>query len=152
MFNLIAICVTFPLLTYTAYVDVTRKDHLIPDWPWFILALAGGFLLAARIFTWNILSTFTALYGIIFTFLVCLLLRKIKDPEGNPQLGGADVKAFICLALLFPGGLTPIWIMLYSVCPFAAGMMLRLWGRFYAFLPFILGALPFAIITGMILF
>jgi len=154
MFNLIAIAVTFPLLTYAAYIDLTHKDHQIPNWIWRILMPIGVGLLIIRAAFLTYMEVYMIIYTIGFMIATCYVLRKVKDNQGRPQLGGADIKCFLCLTVLFPLGLTPFWLGLYSITPFiflSRGPFKRI-GRFYPFLPFILGALPFAIITGMILF
>lgn len=148
MFNLIAIGVTFSLLTYAAYKDITHPQHMVPGWIWCTLFPAGIVLLILRASTFNLLTAFTFLYTVIFMVATCTILTKVKDREGHPQLEGADVLCFISLTVLFPFGLVPFWVALYSLIPFIVLTKLGLIGKYYPFLPFILLALPFAIITG----
>lgn len=150
MFNYIAILITFPLLVYAAYEDVTHPNHIVPPWIWNLLLPIGVGLLIVRAAFLNLIEMFTVIYTIGFMIATCAVLWRVKDSQGHPQLGGADLKCFLCLTLLFPLGLTAFWVVLYSILPFIVLTKLRVVGRFYPFLPFILAALPFAILTGMV--
>ncbi len=122
MTAIISYLVAIPLLAIASYTDL--KTRTASNKLWLIMGIAGVILL--------FFSPFDLLYFLLIVMIVGILLAMFS----TLPVGGADIKALITLAILFPyplgnGFLPPLYsIFLYSSL-FTLGSIpfLKIWHR-----------------------